>query len=408
MAQPEFISGVGPFQANTDEPYRVGLSGKLSDIGITIITIGATKYFAWTGTATDGEYRVTQVNRNLIAIDKTFRWGCVKAFRFTGTFGSVGDRVEVFRIGDTIRMRFFLLCTTDTSHYKWEVREGTTGDGNLIGTGSTEFVVGNTFRPLRLETDGTTVTLEVDNSQEFAATNATEIQTSAIALVVSANLQNGQTVTIHNVQICQSDTGTDRPDPDGMTGGTITLTGDKVSSEYGIVGNPSCTDGAGTYTEVNDWETGDADDATTGNCMAGGAAGREVSELSDPTTTDLYGVQVWSRATASIAGKTVAWDIILEDTAGNIRSIAQDNLAVDSWRNSGSGGYGSGPNITGWTQAVLHDSGVGVRSPDTNGANDHHTAIMVEWLGIGAAPDVAAERPVAHSGALGSAQVGIY
>ncbi len=407
MAQPEFISGVGPFQANTDEPYRVASAGSLGDVGITVVTIGATKYFEWDGTPVSAEYRVTQFGRSLISADKTFRWGCVKRFRIQGVFGSVGDEVEVFRIGDSLRMRFFLVCTTDTSHYKWRVKEGT-GGGNTIGTGSTEFAVGLTFfHDIRVETDGTTVTLEVNGAQEFAATNGTEIQGSAIALFVSVNLQNGQTVNVHNIQICQSNTGTDRPDPDGMTGGILTLTGDKVSSEYG--GNPAdCAGGTGTYTNWNDWETGDADDGTTLNCELGGEAGREVSAMSDPTTTDLYGVQVWSRAIASVAGKTVAWNIILEDTAGNIRSLAQDNLAADSWQNSGSGGFGNGPNITGWTEAVLHDSGVGVRSPDTNEANDKHTAIMVEWFGIGAAPAVTAERPVAHSGALGSANVGIY
>ena len=360
MALPEFISGVGPFQANTDEPYRYLSPATLGDDGITIVTIGGKDHFHWDGTATTATHRLTE--RISASVNKTYRWGCVEQFRIQASFGSVGNEVEICRIGN---LRLYLVCSTDTSHYKWRIKEALPGP--TIATGSTEYAIGTTFHAIRLETDGSTVTLHVDSTQEIAVTDSNEIANGNFALVVSSLLQDGQTVDIHNIQICQSNDRGDRPDHQDMTGGIITLTGDKVSAQYGVVGSPSCTDGAGSEAEWDDWETGDADD-----------------------DTNLYGLEVWSRGRASLANKTISWDIIMEDAAGNIRSVAQSNL-LNNWKNAGNAGFGDGPNITGWTSLVLNDSGVGVRSPNTNGANDEHTAILAEWFGIGGdAPPVAA------------------
>lgn len=386
----EYIAGVGPFQAVTNQPYRVGNAGKLSDLGITTVTIAGKHYFRWDGTAATSSnnvgVRVTSLGSSEQPVDQTFRWAPVAEFRIEGAFGAVGDVVHVLLLGSGTRLQLALVCTTDTSHYKIRLMQDMT---TIIGTGSTEYAVGTTFRAIRAESDGATVTLHVDDSEEFSVSNTSEIAGSAIALFVDADLQNGQTIHVRNIQLSQSNDRADRPGHQDMTGGIITLAGDKVSAEYGSH-TGTCVDGSATEAHWDDWETGDADDVTTNNCMAGGSAGREVSEMSDPATTNLYGVQVWLRGRANVDAKTVDVDIIIEDTAGNIRSRSQENFGTDVWRQRKGTGFSRGPGIDGWTELKLHDTGVGVRSPDTNGANDQHTAIMVEWFGIGSDPPPAA------------------
>ncbi len=369
----EFVGGTGPFQSNTDEPYRAGSSGKLSDLGITITTVGGLDYFRWTGTATTGVHPILHDDTE-ITFDKTFKWGCLESYRLQGVFGSVGDEVELFRLG---KFDFYAICQTDTSHYVVRVKES----GTTVGTSSTEFAVGTTFHASRIESDGTNVTLHIDAVEEFRVASSVELDSPTyLAFVVDDDLQDGQTFEAHNFQFTQSNDRSDRPDHQDMTGGSITLTGDKVSATYGS--DSDCEDTSGTYTKWNDWETGDADDATTHNCELGGASGKEISDMSDPSVTNLIGIQVWLRSRASIVAKTVATTIVVRDTVGHERIVAQGNLGSDTFITTSWAAFGRGPNITGWTSAVLNDTGVGVQSPSSNTANDEHTALMVEWFGV--------------------------
>lgn len=382
MPNAMFLVGVGPFQSNTDQPYRVDSQGSLAQVIISIATIGGLDHFEWDGTAFTGAYGIVKKNANDEVIDKTNRWMCLKQFRIQGTFSSVGTEVEVFRIcSGTDKLQFFLVCSGTTSKYKWRVKL----DGTTIATGVTEYAVGTTFYALRYTTNGSIAILEVDTTEEFSVSETSEIEDSFIALVVDANLQNGQTINFHNMQLTQAGNVTDRPDHQDMTGGILTLNGDLVSNQYGS--DTDCTNASGTYTKWNDWESGNADDATTINCELGGSVGREISTMSNPTVTNLNGIQIWSRARAGGVGKTVAWWILIDDGAFNIE-VAQSNLGSTTWTNIGSAGFGRAPGEppalrVPWTQTILHATGVGVRSPGTNSQNDEHTAIMVEWFGMG-------------------------
>ena len=382
----EFVSGVGPFQSNTDQPYAPG-AGTFGDVGITITTVDGKDHFRWTGAATAGEYRVITDDASETPDSGTDRWWCFERFRIQGTFGAVGDEVEVFRQAFN-GWQFFLLCQTDTSHYVWRMKV----QGATKATGTTEFAVGTTFHSGRLAAGVTNkMELYIDGTKELSSNDVTGLS-DIIALFVDTTLQNGQTIEIHNIQICQGDLD-DRPDHQNMDGGILTLTGDKVSAQYADEADCGNT-GAGTYTNWNDWESGDADDATSYNCGKGVDAMREVSDMSDPATTDLYGVSAFVRNAASGASKTVAWDIILEDAAGNIRSVAQTNLNSETFANRGRATFGRGPGIAGWTEAKLDETGVGTRTPNTNDADDFQTAIMAEWFGIGADPPAADRRRI--------------
>lgn len=386
MALPEFLSGIGPFQTVTTQAYRLGSAGKLSDtdMDVTITTVGGLDYFRWTGAADLTTQEVTQ-DRSEIAIDKTYQWGCIESQRMQGTFAAVGDEVDLLWIGE---VRFILVCSTDTSHYKVRLRRVSLN--TLIGTGSTEYAVSTTFRAIRFELDGTNCILHVDGTEEFNVSYSTsKLDSAKIRLRRVSNMQAGQTFEVHNIQITQSNSRDDRPDHQAMGGGQLTLTGDKVSATFGSESN--CADASGTYTKWNDWESVDAaDNATANNCGEAGANGVEISDLSNPTVTNLIGIAAWSRDVSNTSSKTVDTWIRMEDTAGNFRERRQANLGTTSWENHGYAGFGRGPNITGWTSAVLNDSGLGYRTVDTNGANDDHTAILVEYFECGTDPTAAA------------------
>jgi hypothetical protein len=383
----EYLAGVGPCQANTVEPYAVSRAAMHG--GVTITTVGGKNYFHW-GRAVIRE-ELTGVSSSDIALGATYQWACVEGFRIQGDFDSVGDEVEFCLLGGltvftTSRFRFFMVCKTDTSHYVIRVKDGAT----TLATGSTELVVGTAFHSLRFAAGGGRNILVVDTTEEFDVGSSRKFTHEQIGIIGSFTMKAGQEIEIRNIQLHQSSLSADRPDHNDMSSGIMTLSGEKAGADVGEAGD--CESGA-VIAHIDDWESGDADDVSTFNCILGGNSGWYVADLSNPTVTNLAGIEVWSRDEASAGGKTVNWDIIIRDGSSNQRAVEQTSLE-DSWGQAGGAGFGNGPDITGWTSAKLNDTGIGFASPGSNGANDQHTAMLAEWFGIGndAPPDIGRSR----------------
>ena len=383
----EYLAGVGPCQANTGDPYAVRNSGGI-DSDITITTVGGLNYFRWAGTA---QFRQELCGQGAsdIPLGQTFQWAIVEGYRLQGVFNAVDDEIEFSILSgltalSTTRFKFYMVCKTDTSHYVVRVKDGST----TIGTGTTEFAVGTTFHSLRLECNGSTAILDVDTTEEFDVSFSGKFahtQIGILADTISGPMQDAQEIEIRNMQLYQSSIASDRPDHNDMSSGILTLTGNKVTTLVGKTGADGCVSNA-AITEVDDWESGAADDDTTFLCILGGNTGKYIADISDPTVTNLRGVQVWSRDVANSSAKTVAWELMMEDSSANKVRVTMTNLSDETWRQSQGAGFGNGPGITGWTSAKLDDSGIGFTSPGSNEANDKHTAMLAEWFGCALDP----------------------
>jgi hypothetical protein len=73
----------------------------------------------------------------------------------------------------------------------------------------------------------------------------------------------------------------------------------------------------------------------------------------------------------------------------NTREVLLDNFSWTAFQNGLTAGFNRHPDGA-FTDSNLQTTGIGVRSPNTNGANDEHTAYMAEWFGVGLDPAPAA------------------
>jgi len=163
----------------------------------------------------------------------------------------------------------------------------------------------------------------------------------------------------------------ERLDPDG----------DNESADYGD--QATCGDGSGTF---SDWILfGHAPLTTIWLCELGGEAGQETStfeNLSVLTTPKL----VASRALggSSILSKTVETHHRMIQ-GGLLAEQENVNLTYNDWR-----GYHAmwptAPDTGAWSAAKVNVLNVGIRSVDTNGANDKWAAYCLEVFDLQDAP----------------------
>lgn len=272
-----------------------------------------------------------------------------------------------------------ILQGSDSSHWALTMRAGGGGTTNLITSSDLAMDI---WYKVRLLWDGTTLEFWVDSvSQGTSATNPN----FATGDQGVAGIEAGFTINIAHNEYCTYSTASDRPgfNPEIKY---IDPNGNDKSDEYGS--ETSASDASGDSTKWNQWATTVADDATTMNVEQGGATGKEISTLATVALTagrTIDGAIYTTRNRANVALKTVDWYAILRDAAAVEVEKQGDNLADTSFR--GKHIPFDTPPSGAWTDYVSsntfnHASATknlraGCRSPNTNGANDQHTALVV-------------------------------
>lgn len=278
--------------------------------------------------------------------------------------------------------------------------------GVTHGTTTTEYNVGDTV-VIRIETNGTRVKVWVDGTLEFDVADASYWSRLFLTNPSHSSYEHLWWLGAQH----EGTSGADRPDasvevglcfPTGNYGGV---------NDYGgeAGGGEDCTDNTiGDQALWNDYNGGlgsTHDGAATYNCLLGGTAGKEISVMSGVAVTRTpQGVTGRSLANSNAAAKTVVtFTVVKADDGGASESEAQNvNISWNTvWR--GIGRVFGNPPVGAWSDYVdpagnfnglaaggsLYKLALGVRSPNTNNANDLHTAIFFEVGSLGSDPEPA-------------------
>lgn len=377
MALPGFIVGAGPEQSNSEQPYFKAVSGDWA-----VVDDAGTKYFEWVG---DGTTKASVICDNSKNTFDTYRWASVREWRLIGNFALVGDRITLFSLGG---IYFGLECVTSTSQFK--VWAGQSQDTPL-GTGTTTFSVGTSYHSLRIQTNQVRIKVWVDGNLEINIAHTQRVRFTRIETYKSPNMQSGQTARARRLILVTSSSEQDRPGVD-VTAGIHQPDGNR-KDEYGD--QSDCTNGSttGDFTRVDDWASGDANDATDFNCENAGDTGIFVVTVTNATVANIIGLQVWARGRTNLEPKTVATKLRIEDASGNFEQYTNLNLASLDWDDGRrTAGFHLAPDAGSWTQTKLDAHGIGISSINSNGANDQWTAIMSESFGVDNDPPPVADR----------------
>lgn len=367
-ANAEFVCGVGPFQSNDILIYQDSVTT------FSIVTVAGKLYFRGTdgGSTTD----LLATIKSLVALNKTYQWPEL-IFQITGAFASVGTEVRIYGLGGSTdasagTWRVFVVCTTDTSHYKIRLKDVA---GATIGTSSTEYAVGASDRVLRGQLDGANWKLWVDGTLEIDVAETDKIDTARLRMRDDSPLTSGQFLYWRSLTLWQSNSESDRPGT-ALTGEGRNPNGDKIS-QYS---DEACAnDNVGTYTKWDDLVAGAISDADF-NCGFSTNDEKEISEFENTTLAALSGVHVWSRSSTNAADKATVVDIE-ENDGTNSQGVQQVQLTDTTWRRRDAG-FASAPDAAAWTPTNFNSAGFGLRSYNTNDGHDRHSCIYVELFDI--------------------------
>ena len=302
-------------------------------------------------------------------------------FRVTGTLPGAGVFDAAITLQGGTSVQFGIVGITGGTTFNMAL-------GNLAGalsTGATVFAE-DTWYDVRIAMDnaGNTVTVWVGATQEIAPYS---IAVSTPIFGLSPPVAGGTYYYSCGI-LAYGDSLDDRPQiqPKGVF---MYPAGDNDSTTFGN-DNVNCNDGAGTYTDWDDWATIEQDGGTTFVVECGGNNGKEISSLSTATvdtTLTIQGAITVTSSAASAIGKTVATYHVLKDIASTTEAeVAQSNLATTTykirktrWTSPPAGAWTDYINGTTFNHASASKQlAFGVRSVSTNGANDDHSAAGVE------------------------------
>ncbi len=368
-ANAEFLNGAGPFQDDDISVYDEAVTD------FDIQTVAGNKYFHRTG-HTNQAFKVT--GATMATVNKTYGWPVI-IIQIQNVFTATGDRVLVAQFG--VFMQIHVICTTDTSHYKFRLYTGVT----QIGSDSSEFAVGASDRVLRGQMDGTNWKLDIDGTEEISGARTTGLSSATIILKYQGKVGGTQTNDIYwrTPTLWQSNSSADRPGTT-VTGEGRKPNGDMVS-EYD---DESCAAGAdaGTYTKWNQIP-GAAIDDTTFNCGVSVNAEREISDFENTTLGDVSGVTVWARGKTNDDPKITVSHLQERDASDNIQENSNGTMTDTTWLAKRIG-FPTAPDATEWSASKFNATGFGLRSVDTNDGHDQWSTLYAEVFDIDDDPTV--------------------
>ena len=317
----------------------------------------------------------------------------------TGLFGAgaltSGQVINVCSWGNQVRLELEQ-SGGDLGKYIWRVYDE---DSSVVRLSGTTLFSRGTYQEIRIDQDRTNWTLWVDGVNEGSAADINVVVNTQLDLASGPSDGTNNDLRYRGMGIRMSADEADRPDVSSITYGACYPGGNDGGSGQNQYSDTACSaaDDNGDYTEWDDWASGSADDATSFNCGPGGTAEREISTLVNVTVANVASIYVRARMRASLATKTVQTFTIERDGSGNEQEKANDNVTSDNWRTRVGHYFDTDPNGDPWNQTRLDALRLGVRTLDTNGANDQWTAIFAEAWGMTTdPPPVATSRRRAH------------
>lgn len=320
--------------------------------------------------------------------------------RVSGTLpsaGTVKGGVQIHSSGNL----YVGIVGVDATTFNLRLSSTTTGGVNY-GTGTTALTV-DTWYDIRtlLDNAGNAVTVWIDDTLEIDEAAFAVEPNNAYFLLQGANSTG---MTWHfSTGICMRSTEGETERPQRQPGALfLSPASDHDSTTFGN-DDVACNDGAGTYTDWDDWASGNHDSTTTMVVECGGNNGIEISTLSTATidtTLTVHGGCVATASKANASGKSVATYQVLEDITTNTRAeglahnLSGTNFQLNRTRFTSppAGSWSDYVNGTTFNHASATKTlGAGIRSVDTNGANDDHTALCVELFMWNADPPEAPE-----------------
>ncbi len=373
-ANAEFILGAGPYQDDDVDVYEETASAD----GFDIQTVASKKYFHVSGSL-NAPFR--PVKASIVSVTKTFGWPII-VIQIQGAFPGTGNRYMVAQFGGF--MDLHVICTTDTTHYKFRLYKGTT----QIGSDSSEYAVGASDRVLRATLDGVKWRLDIDGTEEISAAETSKL--SSVALNLRYQGQGGATAATNDIywrtpSLWQSNSSADRPGT-AVTGEGRKPNGDMVSEYADEICGEFNNDG--TYTKWDEIPGAAVNDADF-NCGHSINNEREISDFENTTLGALSGANCWARGKTNGDPKTTISYLQERDGSDNIQEVANAALVDETWRRMAVG-FATDPNGDPWTPTRFNAAGFGIRTVDTNDGHDEWSILYVEVFDVDDDPP---ERP---------------
>lgn len=277
--------------------------------------------------------------------------------------------------------------STDNDHFVIRLTEELSS--SIIGTGSVEIAVDTDFT-LLIWQNGSTVQVKVNGTEDdINVSHGGKIDRTGIQGLPTGSphpIGSGDKVRIGPIAIHHSDDSADRPGVD--VGDQVVYPDGNKEQSYGDDADCSAGSTSGAYTDVDDWVSGTADDATTYICESGNSPDYFMATMSTVTVSNNFtGGRLIFRNRANVAGKTVNWQYVIRDNDGTPNEIKKSgqNLGTTTWTTR-SIEFPTAPDAGPWSQNELDNLNCGVLRALSNGANDEHTAFMFEPCTIDADP----------------------
>jgi hypothetical protein len=337
----------------------------------------------------------------------TYQWFTLPQFRWTGTL-SASDEVKFLFSHNSITTGYYLKAVQESGDtYKIELWEQSLFSDTKRGTSNSTYTAGSTPDDIAVriqtKTDVDHVKVELNGIIEIDVDTALPAsgQWTGAILGLEGN-GTSQFVYFTHPAIWRGDSLADRPDTD-VEVYLIHPNGDGKSDEYGS--DSDCSDASGTST---DWLlSSDAPNTASYLCEQGAAAGKEFSTLGTAAITSgkvLSGVVWRGYGQANTSGKTVdTYGMIRDDAATPNESEGQlSNLGNATWRGrvavfvlppDGDANWDDfiSSNVFNHASASEHLE-IGVRSVDTNEANDEWAAGVIEMVVVSDDPGGTSRR----------------
>lgn len=301
-------------------------------------------------------------------------WLCARGIRVRGTISSGDPTAILIRVQVTAGGTSFFIRRDRVSDSSYKF---TADQGAFSETGS-EVVNTDTTANIRAQWDGTNFRLWVNGVLDIQAAYTSKPVRTQIDLYPPDSSQQHY---FSRGLLCMSDSESDRPNTSvemGMLQGN-----DNWASEQDYGDQADCTGADGVYGDTT-LDGSDQVDTSVYWCEEGGAAGQQMNEMETDTFTGTIVFAKWCAVqTTNVAAKTVDTNARLSDGTTAIEK-ANANLSSTDWV-SRHKRFPDPPGGGTW-ESDIASLKCGVSSPNTNGANDHLAALMLEVYAVGNDP----------------------
>lgn len=327
---------------------------------------------------------------------KTIVWALGKADGIDDWAGAAGDEATLFVINNTASGGSYTIKAVYVSSSGFNIR--LYEEATNKGTGSTliPFASGGVGTNYwLLETNGTNLYLWYGSvpSLEVSSTSGNKISVTKTHGIYGASL--GSTTKYHytgQFLIVSGDTTADRPDPTTISSSDLPVASGAGHKQDFTTSSPAQTD-ANKYLNVDDWQSGAADDDTSTLTDPGAASTtyNQTFVTTNPTISNPQAVTIMHRFRINNNTKSNTFNALFGDGTTEVAGGATIVNAVNQAYTQGSWIRNTDVDGNAWAQTALNNFESGIQCVVSNqAASDIITAISSEVVGFttGFAPNI--------------------